>query len=513
MLTEKPTDAEIEETICRTILDLLGGSGKAGAGIRRGGRPRIDWTDIIGHGGLGGQARTKVEGRSLPGDEGHHRGAHGRRFLPRLPRLHQRRLELVTWCRCSPSRTCGPARRTVDVPAVRASMGHCHHRNGVPVSRCGRIHKPSGTILSAGVESITFFSEEELLAAGEEADLVRHPHYVKAAPILQGYDGFDAAFFGYTPREARLMDPQHRLFLEVAWESLESAGYDPLGRAGTIGRLCRRGRLGIELHGSARPPELRGQTGDLGHISNDRDFLCSRVSFKLDLTGPSVNVQSACSTSLLAVDLACRALLDGVVDMAVAGASVVRVPHIRGYLAEPGNIYSVDGHCRAFDAKASGTLFGSGVAAVVVKPLRAALAAGDRVFAVIKGSAVTNDGGHKMSYTASTAEGQARAITEALAIARVEPETLGYVECHGTATSLGDPLEIQALTRAFRAGTKRAGFCPIGSVKSNLGHLEQCAGMAGLVKTVSPSSMGKFRRASTSIRQTRGSLSSAHHSS
>jgi acyl transferase domain-containing protein/surfactin synthase thioesterase subunit/acyl carrier protein len=338
--------------------------------------------------------------------------------------------------------------------------------------------------LVRGVESITFFSEEELLAAGEEADLVRHPHYVKAAPILQGYDGFDAPFFGYTPREARLMDPQHRLFLEVAWESLESAGYDPLGRAGTIGVYAGAGGSVSSYAVRLGHRELRGQTGDLGHISNDRDFLCSRVSFKLGLTGPSVNVQSACSTSLLAVDLACRALLDGVVDMAVAGASVVRVPHIRGYLAEPGNIYSVDGHCRAFDARASGTLFGSGVAAVVVKPLRAALAAGDHVFAVIKGSAVTNDGGHKMSYTASTAEGQARAITEALAIARVEPETLGYVECHGTATSLGDPLEIQALTRAFRAGTKRVGFCPIGSVKSNLGHLEQCAGMAGLVKTV-----------------------------
>ena len=260
--------------------------------------------------------------------------------------------------------------------------------------------------LAQGVESITFFSDEELIAAGEEADLVRHPHYVKAAPILQGHDRFDAPFFGYTPREARLMDPQHRLFLEVAWESLESAGYDPLGRAGSIGVYAGAGGSVSSYAVRLGHRELHGQTGDLGHISNDRDFLCSRVSFKLDLTGPSVNVQSACSTSLLAVDLACRALLDEEVDMAVAGASVVRVPHIRGYLAEPGNIYSVDGHCRAFDAKASGTLFGSGVAAVVMKPLRAALADGDRIFAVIKGSAVTNDGGHKVSYTASTAEGQ-----------------------------------------------------------------------------------------------------------
>lgn len=338
--------------------------------------------------------------------------------------------------------------------------------------------------LVSGTESITCFSEDELLAAGESLDRLRHPHYVKAAPILQDYDGFDASFFGYAPREARAMDPQHRLFLEVAWEGLEAAGYDPLGDVGIVGVYAGAGGLVSSYMVRLDHPELRGQTGDLGHISNDRDFLCSRVSFKLNLRGPSINVQSACSTSLSALHLACRGLLDGEMDMAVAGASVVRVPHIRGYLAEPGNVYSMDGHCRAFDAKASGTLFGSGVAAVVLKPLQAALAAGDRVYAVIKGSAVTSDGGRKLSYTASTAEGQARAVTEALAIANIEPETLGYVECHGTATSLGDPLEIQALTRAFRAGTQRVGFCAVGSVKSNFGHLEQCAGMAGLIKAV-----------------------------
>jgi acyl transferase domain-containing protein/surfactin synthase thioesterase subunit len=338
--------------------------------------------------------------------------------------------------------------------------------------------------LVRGVESVTFFTEAELLTAGEDADLVRHPHYVKAAPVLEAHDEFDAAFFGYSPREARLMDPQHRLFLEVAWEAFEDAGYDPLGAKGNVGVYAGAGGLVSSYMVRLCHPDLRGQTGDLGHIGNDRDFLCSRVSFKLDLTGPSVNVQSACSTSVLAVHLACRGLLAGEADMALAGASVVRVPHLRGYLAEPGNIYSLDGHCRAFDAKASGTLFGSGVAALLLKPLKAAVADGNHVYAVIKGAAINNDGGHKLNYTASTATGQARAVTEALAAAHVDAGSLRYVECHGTATALGDPLEIQAITRAFRTHTRNAGYCPIGSVKSNVGHLEQCAGMASLIKTV-----------------------------
>src|SRR5262245_45041934 len=338
--------------------------------------------------------------------------------------------------------------------------------------------------LVGGVESITFFSDEELRAAGEDAARLRHPHYVKAAPILEGHDTFDAAFFGCSPREARLMDPQHRLFLQVAWEVFEDAGHDPLGSPGTVGVYAGAGGLVSSYMVQLGHPDLRGQTGDLGHLGNDRDFLCSRVSFKLNLTGPSVNVQSACSTSVLALHLACRGLLDGEADMALAGASVVRVPHLRGYLAEPGNIYSLDGHCRAFDARATGTLFGSGVAAVLLKPLAAARAAGDHVYAVIKGAAVNNDGAQKVNYTASTATGQARAMTEAMAIAGVSGKDIGYVECHGTGTALGDPLEIQALTRAFRTGTSRVGFCAIGSVKSNVGHLEQCAGMAGLVKAV-----------------------------
>jgi len=336
--------------------------------------------------------------------------------------------------------------------------------------------------LVRGVESITFFSDEELRAAGEDAVLLSHPHYVKAAPVLEDHDAFDAAFFGYSPREARLMDPQHRLFLEVAWEAFEDAGYDPRGPKGRVGVYAGAGGLVSSYLVRVDHPDLRGQTGDLGHLGNDRDFLCSRVSFKLDLTGPSVNVQSACSTSLLAVHLACRGLLDGEADLALAGASVVRVPHLRGYLAEPGSIYSRDGHCRPFDTAATGTLFGSGVGALLLRPLEAALASGDHVYAVIKGAAVNNDGAQKVSYTASTAAGQTRAAQAAMAIARVAPDSIGYVECHGTATTLGDPVEIQALTRAFGPGGSRAGSCAIGSVKSNVGHLEQCAGMAGLIK-------------------------------
>jgi acyl transferase domain-containing protein/surfactin synthase thioesterase subunit len=336
--------------------------------------------------------------------------------------------------------------------------------------------------LVRGVESITFFSDDELRVAGVPADVLRHPHYVKAAPILESPAGFDAAFFDYSPAEARLMDPQHRLFLEVAWETFEDAGYDPLGDKGVVGVYAGAGGLVSSYVLHHDHPELRGQTGDLGHIANDRDFLCSRVSFKLNLTGPSLNVQTACSTSLVAVHLACRSLRDGEADMALAGASVVRVPHIRGYIAEAGGIYSPDGHCRAFDAKGSGTLFGSGVAAVLLKPLAAALADEDRIYAIVKSSAIDNDGGMKLNYTASTVEAQTRAMAAALSQAAIAPDTLGYVECHGTATVLGDPLEIQALTRAFRAHTNRVGFCPIGSVKSNVGHLEQCAGLAGLLK-------------------------------
>ena len=336
--------------------------------------------------------------------------------------------------------------------------------------------------LAAGVESVATFSDADLLGAGVDRALIGHPDYVKAAPILENFDGFDAELFGYSPREARLIDPQQRLFLEVAWEAFEDAGCDPLGEEkGIVGVYAGAGGLVSSYALRNDHPELRGQTGDLGHIGNDRDFLPSRVAFKLDLRGPCVNVQTACSTSLVAVHLACQGIAAGEAEMALAGATVVRVPHISGYLAEPGGIYARSGHCRPFDASSDGTLFGSGIAAILLKPLAAARASGDRIRAVIKGSAVSNDGARKFSYTAASAEGQTRAMQAALRRSGIAAESIGYVECHGTGTALGDPVEIQALMRAFGATTTS---CPIGSVKSNFGHLEQCAGLAGLIKTV-----------------------------
>jgi acyl transferase domain-containing protein/surfactin synthase thioesterase subunit/acyl carrier protein len=335
-----------------------------------------------------------------------------------------------------------------------------------------------------GVESITFFDDAELVAAGIEPALLRRPEYVKAAPLIAHADVFDAAFFGYSPREASVMEPGQRIFLEVAWEAFEDAGYNPARIPGVVGVFAGGGSL-VTSYFAAHPghPALIGQTASLEHLGNDKDFLATRVSYKLDLTGPSVTVQTACSTSLVAVHLACQSLLTGESDVVLAGASTVRIPQVSGYLAPKGQVNSPDGHCRAFDAAASGTIFGSGVIAVVLKRLHDARADGDHVWAVIRGTALSNDGGRKMSYTAPSVIGQARAMVDALTVAGVQAETIRYVECHATGTPVGDPLEIQALTRAWgRAG--RPGSCAVGSVKTNIGHPEQAAGLAGLVKAV-----------------------------
>lgn len=333
-------------------------------------------------------------------------------------------------------------------------------------------------------ESITFFADEDLLAAGVDPTVLHDPQYVKAAPILQDIDKFDAAFFAFSPKEATLMDPQHRLFLEVAWEAFEDAGYHPPSYDGVAGVFVGAGGVVTSyLMEHQGHPALSGDTAGVPHIGNDKDFLSTRVSYKLNLIGPSVTVQTACSTSLVAVHLACQSLLSGECDMVLAGASTIRVPHISGYWVEKGNIYSMDGHCRAFDAAGQGTIFGSGVAAVLLKNLEDAVTDGDPIYAVIKGTAINNDGGMKVSYTAPSVSGQARAMMEALTLADISPETIGYVECHATGTTVGDPLEIQALTRTFRTQTTRTQFCAIGSVKTNIGHPEQTAGLAGLIKT------------------------------
>ena len=345
-------------------------------------------------------------------------------------------------------------------------------------------HRAYWRNLCNGHESITALTDEELAAAGVPAELLQDPAYVKAASTLPDIDQFDAAFFEYSPAEARVMDPQQRLLLEVAWETFEDAGYRPGAAARPVGVFVGSGgvvssylvdRLSVS---SALP----GQTGSLAHIGNDKDFLSTRISYKLNLTGPSINVQTACSTSLVAVHLACQTILAGECDMALAGAATVRVPQRVGYVSRKGDILSPDGHCRAFDAEAQGTIFGSGVGAVLLKDLAAAIADRDNIYAVIRGSAINNDGADKVSYTASNVAGQTRAMVEAMLVADVSPDDIGYVECHGTGTIVGDPLEIDALTRAFRTKTDRSGFCAIGSVKTNIGHLEQTAGIASLIK-------------------------------
>ena len=348
--------------------------------------------------------------------------------------------------------------------------------------------------LCEGVESITALSDDELLSAGVPSELLRSPSYVKAASLLPDIDQFDAAFFEYSPEEARLMDPQQRLLLEVAWEAFEDAGQPPGGAAKPIGVFTGLGGV-VSSYLVDRLPlsaDLPGYTGTLTHLGNDKDFASTRISYKLNLTGPSINVQTACSTSLVAVHLACQAILAGECDMALAGAASVRVPQRIGYTSVKGGILSPDGHCRAFDAGAQGTIFGSGVGAILLKDLAAAVADGNQIYAVIRGSAINNDGADKVSYTASSAAGQARAMVEALLMADASPDDIAYVECHGTGTAVGDPLEIDALTRAFRTGTERRGFCAIGSVKTNIGHLEQTAGLAALIKTALALKHGKI---------------------
>ncbi|WP_182886408.1 type I polyketide synthase [Microbispora sp. H10885] len=310
--------------------------------------------------------------------------------------------------------------------------------------------------------------------------------WVRASATLEGIDRFDAGFFGYNPREAALLDPQHRLFLEVCWEALEDGGAAGQHRTPDVGVYGGCGTSLYLMHNlggqASRPlPNFLDTAQDLQlTMAAERDFLTSRVSYKLDLDGPSVSVQAACATGLYALHLACQALLAGECDLALAGAAHVPVPQIDGYQPEPGLVLSQDGHCRAFDAGATGTVFGSGVGAVLLKPLDRALADGDRVYAVVRGTAVNNDGASKPGFSSPSVAGQAAVIRQALAAADVEADSVSYVEAHGTATPTGDPIEIAALTDAF-AGVA-PGSCALGSVKTNIGHLSWAAGIAGLIK-------------------------------
>ncbi len=341
------------------------------------------------------------------------------------------------------------------------------------------------TNLREGVESFQFLSKEQLLANGEVPHLLERPDYVPYASPLENFEEFDAEFFGLSPKEAAIMDPQHRHFLEVAWEALENAGHPPESFSGPIGVFAGCGMGSYFYFNVCSNPDLVDDVGLflLRHTGNDKDFLSTRVSHIFDLKGPSVNVQTACSTSLVATHYATQALLTGECDMAIAGGATIEFPHNRGYVYKEGEVLSPDGHCHAFDHRAQGTVFGSGAGAVVLRRLSDAIEDGDHIWGIIRGTAVNNDGSAKAGYLAPSVDGQAAAISEAHVMADIKADTLDYIECHGTGTYLGDPIEVAALTQAFSETTHETGFCRLGSVKTNIGHLDTAAGVASLIKT------------------------------
>lgn len=334
--------------------------------------------------------------------------------------------------------------------------------------------------VSQGKESVTFFTDEELKAAGVDEKLLKRSDYVKAKPYLKHASSFDADFFGYSPREASIMDPQIRLMHECTWHALEDAGYEPEQYEGLIGLYAGASSnlswMGQHMSSLAKNEDVF----QIMHL-NDPSF-ASRIAYKLNLKGPSVSVQTACSTSLVAIHMACQGLIGGECDLALAGGVTLHQPQITGYQYQEGMIYSPDGHCRPFDEKAKGTVFGEGAGVVALKRLKDAIEDGDFIYAVVKGSATNNDGSNKVGYTAPSVSGQASVIESALEMAETEPETISYIEAHGTGTPVGDPIEIEALTRAFQ--TNQQGYCRIGSVKANIGHLDAASGVAGFIKTV-----------------------------
>ncbi|WSV87613.1 acyltransferase domain-containing protein [Nocardia sp. NBC_01009] len=346
--------------------------------------------------------------------------------------------------------------------------------------------------LRGGYESIVDISDEMLAESGVPAEVFKRSAYVRRAPILTDIDKFDAEFFGLTPRAARIMDPQHRMFLQTAWSALEDACCDPYRYGGAIGVFGSSAASGYLLnnllsHGDLRESLAQGANAELLNllIHNDKDYLATRVSHQFNLRGPSLTVQTACSSSLVAVHMACQSLLSNECDMALAGAVSIRIPHHVGYFYEPGSMMSASGHCRPFDAKADGTVFGSGAGIVVLKRLDDALAAKDIVRGVIVGSTINNDGSRKIAFSAPNVAAQADVIAEAHAVAGVDSADISYIEAHGTGTPLGDPIELEALKRAFEISRRqRSAPCAIGSVKSNIGHLEVASGVVGLIKTV-----------------------------
>ncbi len=340
--------------------------------------------------------------------------------------------------------------------------------------------------LARGVESIRRLSDDELRARGVSKKDLAAPSYVKAAAVFDDLEMFDGRFFGFSPKESAILDPQHRHFLEVCFEALEDAGHMPEGFDGAIGVFGGSGHNAYMPYHLFTNPALMRSTGLflVRHTGNDKDFLTTRVSYCLDLQGPSVNIQTACSTSLVAVHWAAQSLLAGESDLALAGGVTLELPHGRGYHFAEGEILSPDGHCRAFDAKSAGTVFGSGAGVVVLRRLEDALEDGDTIHAVVLSSAINNDGAGKVGYLAPSVDGQAAAIAEAITLADLSARDISYVECHGTGTAVGDPIEVTALSQAFRGFTEDKQFCHIGSVKTNIGHLDTAAGVASLIKVV-----------------------------
>ncbi|HEX8245984.1 MAG TPA: type I polyketide synthase, partial [Longimicrobium sp.] len=340
-------------------------------------------------------------------------------------------------------------------------------------------------LVSGGREGIRELTDDEVLAAGVPREALADPTFVRRMGVLRDVERFDAAFFGYSPREAETLEPSHRIFLECAWEALENAGCDTTRFPGAVGVYAGSGDADYANANILTRPEVVATLGVFAiKVGSSKEFFATRVAYKLDLRGPAVSIQTGCSSSLVAIHTAVQALLSRECDLAIAGGASVPIPAHGGYHWQPGGIMSPDGRCRAFDADAAGTAGGSGAGAVVLKRLDDALRDGDAIRAVIRGSAVNNDGALKVAFTAPSVEGQAAVIGEALTVAGVSAESIRYVEGHGSGTELGDPIEIAALTEAFRAHTDRRGFCAVGSVKSNVGHADAAAGVAGFIKTV-----------------------------
>ncbi len=345
------------------------------------------------------------------------------------------------------------------------------------------------TNLRNGVESISHFRTEEL-EVRDAVRLAQDPGYVKARSILTDVDLFDAEFFGLYPQEAKFIDPQHRVFLECCWEAIEDAGYDPASDPGVTGVFagCSPNSYFLrQIAGSREYVDDYTSAYQVGFyptmLGTIADTMATRVAYKLNLKGPAMTLLAACSTSLVAVCQAAKSLLTYECDQALAGAVSITFPQKRGYLHQSGGMVSPDGHCRAFDEAAQGTVFGSGAGVVLLKRLDDAVRDHDHIYAVIKGSAVNNDGSQKVGFTAPSVDGQAAVIATAQALAGVDPRTISYVEAHGTGTPLGDPIEVAALTKVFRASTPDRGFCAIGTAKANVGHLDVAAGVTGLIKT------------------------------